>query len=371
MKVDIFDFNLDKSSIANAPANPRDSSKLLDLSNPPKISDKHFYNLPDLLEEGDVLVFNNTKVIPAKLIAHKGDAKLEITLYRPVDALNWWAFIKNSKRLKENDIIMIKDSDFKAEVLEKKGEEGVLLNFLCKPEDLQTNLNKYGSMPLPPYIKRQEQKKEDFNNYQTIYAKHEGAVAAPTAGLHFTEDVFAKLEKKGIKKVFLTLHVGAGTFLPVKTENTQDHKMHSEYGVITQDVCDVINQAKQNGKRIIAVGTTSLRVLETVADESGFLKPWAGDTNIFITPGYKFKVIDYIITNFHLPKSTLFMLICAIAGVDFMKSAYQHAIDNNYRFYSYGDSSIIKVKKWATFFKIFLQIFINWGFLQHCSLSQQ
>ncbi len=345
MKVDIFDFTLDKSSIANAPANPRDTSKLLDLSNPPHITDKHFYDLPDLLEEGDVLVFNDTKVIPAKLLAQRGEAKLEITLYRPVDSLNWWAFIKNSKRLKPNDIITIQGSDFQAEVIEKKGEEGVLLSFLCKPEELQINLNKYGSMPLPPYIKRSEKKQEDFKSYQTIYAKHEGAVAAPTAGLHFTDAVFEKLEKKGIKKVFLTLHVGAGTFLPVKVENTQDHKMHSEYGIITQDVCDVINNAKKNGNRVISVGTTSLRVLETVADEDGFLKPWCGDTNIFITPGYKFKIIDYIITNFHLPKSTLFMLICAIAGIDYMKKAYKHAIDSGYRFYSYGDSSIIKVNK--------------------------
>ncbi|MFI3241162.1 MAG: tRNA preQ1(34) S-adenosylmethionine ribosyltransferase-isomerase QueA [Alphaproteobacteria bacterium] len=345
MKVDIFDFDLDKSLIANQPANPRDASKLLDLSNPPMISDKHFYDLPDLLDDGDVLVFNNTKVIPARMLAQRGEAKLEITLYRPVSQVLWWAFIKNSKRLKIDDVIVINNSDFTAKIIEKKGDEGVLLEFLCAPEDVQINLNQHGFMPLPPYIKRDAKNENDFKSYQTIYAKHEGAVAAPTAGLHFTDEVFAKLEAKGVKKVFLTLHVGAGTFLPVKVENTENHKMHSEYGIITQDVCDTINEAKKNGKKVIAVGTTSLRVLETVADETGFLKPWCGDTDIFITPGYKFKVIDYIITNFHLPKSTLFMLISAIAGLDFMQGAYKHAMDNGYRFYSYGDSSIIKVKR--------------------------
>lgn len=345
MQVDIFDFVLDKSLIANQPANPRDTSKLLDMSNVPEIKDRRFYDLPDLLEEGDVLVFNDTKVIPAKLVAYRGNAKVEITLYRPVNALQWWAFIKNSKRLKPDDIIIVENSDFKAKILEKKEDDGVLLEFLCAPEDVQINLSKYGFMPLPPYIKREEKNDNDFKNYQTIYAKHEGAVAAPTAGLHFTDRVFEALEKKGVKKVFLTLHVGAGTFLPVKVEDTKNHKMHSEYGIISQESCDIINQAKKNGKKIVAVGTTSLRVLETAANPDGTINPWCGDTNIFITPGYKFKIIDYIITNFHLPKSTLFMLICAIGGIDFMKQAYQHAMTNQYRFYSYGDSSIIKVVK--------------------------
>lgn len=359
MKVDIFDFELDKELIANQPADPRDSCKLLDLSNPNEIHDRIFYDLPELVEEGDVLVFNDTKVIPAKLYARRGQAEVEVTLYHPVDGIEWWAFVKNSKRLRINDEITFytdeispEKSDFAAQILEKKADDGIRLKFNCQPQDLGSQLEKYGSMPLPPYIKREKPSTDgntslwsrysDKENYQTIYAKYEGAVAAPTAGLHFTDRVFKALEQKGIKKVFLTLHVGAGTFLPVKVEDTENHKMHAEYGIIHQEACDIINEAKKNGKKIIAVGTTSLRLLETAADEKGILHPFTGETSIFITPGYKFKIIDYIITNFHLPKSTLFMLICAIAGIERMKNAYKHAMTHGYHFYSYGDSSIIK-----------------------------
>lgn len=355
MRVDVFDFELDKELIAKEPANPRDTSKLLDLSDEKNIADRHFYDLPDLLHKGDVLVFNNTKVIPARLYGKRGEAEVEVTLYHPENGLTWWAFIKNSKRLRPEDIISFYTSEiaaensiFKAKVLEKHGEDGVLLEFLCSADDLQKMLETYGLMPLPPYIKREKpvagmwNKYNDKENYQTVYAKYEGAVAAPTAGLHFTEDVLKKLEEKGVTKVFLTLHVGAGTFLPVKTDDTKDHKMHAEYGVITSEACDIINKAKQEGRRVIAVGTTSVRLLESAADEQGVLHPFNGETSIFITPGYKFKIIDYIITNFHLPKSTLFMLICAIAGTERMKEAYAHAIKQKYRFYSYGDSSILK-----------------------------
>ncbi len=344
MKVDIFDFELNKELIATEPASPRDSSKLLDLSINGQISDRRFHDLPSLLNPEDILVFNDTKVIPAKLYGRRGQAELEVTLYRLDAELNWWAFIKNSKRLKIGDTITfysasipIEKSTFTAKVLEKKEDDGVLLSL-----NSVENLEIYGSMPLPPYIKREKlENKNDTQNYQTVYAKNEGAVAAPTAGLHFTPEVMAALEQKGVKKVFLTLHVGAGTFLPVKTEDTIDHKMHSEFGIISGEAADKINQAKASGGRVIAVGTTSLRLLETAADDQGILHPFSGDTNIFITPGYKFKIIDAVITNFHLPKSTLFMLVCAIAGTDFMKSAYKHAMLHNYRFYSYGDSSII------------------------------
>ena len=356
MQVDIFDFDLDRSLIASQPANPRDTSRLLDLSVEDKISDRHFYDLPEVLQKGDLLVFNDTKVIPARLYGARGQAKVEITLYRPVDGIEWWSFIKNSKRLHIGDKISFytdditpEQSDFYAEVLEKKGDDGVRIKFGCQAEILASNLQKYGLMPLPPYIKRDKptvggiwDKYNDKENYQTIYAHYEGAVAAPTAGLHFTERVFEALEKKGIEKVFITLHVGAGTFLPVKTEDTKDHKMHAEYGEITPEACEIINRAKREGRRIVAVGTTSLRLLESATDDNGVLHPFAGSTDIFITPGYKFKMIDMIITNFHLPKSTLFMLICAIAGIDRMKNAYRHAIEKKYRFYSYGDSSIIK-----------------------------
>lgn len=355
MRVDIFDFDLDRSLIAEKPANPRDTSKLLDLSKEDAVSDRIFHELPELLNEGDILVFNDTKVIPARLYGQRGEALVEVTLYHPIDGITWNSFIKNAKRLHIGDTVAFytseisaADSDFTAEVMEKKGEDGIVLKFNCDPKDLNRLLEKYGSMPLPPYIKREKptnglwDKFNDKENYQTVYAKHEGAVAAPTAGLHFTPRVFEALEKKGIKKVFLTLHVGAGTFLPVKVEDTENHKMHAEYGVISQEACDIINEAKKNGKNIIAVGTTSLRLLESAADEKGIMHPFTGETSIFITPGYKFRIIDYIITNFHLPKSTLFMLICAIAGTERMQAAYKYAMEHKYRFYSYGDSSILK-----------------------------
>ncbi len=355
MQVDIFDFDLPRECIATQPATPRDSSRLLDLSVENQISDRRFYDLPSLLEEGDVLVFNDTKVIPARLYGARGEALVEVTLYHPVDGIQWWSFIKNAKRLHPGDTIRFytseitaENSDFTATVIEKKDEDGVLISFNCPPANLGHMLEQYGFMPLPPYIKREKpraglwDKFDDKENYQTVYAKHEGAVAAPTAGLHFTPNVLDTLQKKGIKQVFLTLHVGAGTFLPVKTDDTKDHKMHAEYGIISTEAAEAINTAKAAGKRIIAVGTTSLRLLETAADNNGILHPYADETNIFITPGYKFKMIDMLITNFHLPKSTLFMLVCAVAGLDRMQNAYRHAIENGYRFYSYGDSSILK-----------------------------
>ncbi len=355
MQVDDFDFVLDKSLIAKEPARPRDASKLLDLSREGEIHDRHFYDLPEILQKGDVLVFNDTKVIPARLYGKRGEALVEVTLYHPIDGRIWWSFIKNSKRLRLNDIIRFytdeilpENSDFTARVLEKNGEEGVLIEFGCDAGVLGTYLEKYGSMPLPPYIKRDKpgqglwNRYNDKENYQTIYARHEGAVAAPTAGLHFTPRVLEALDEKGVERVFLTLHVGAGTFLPVKVEDTKDHKMHAEYGVIAMEVAEKINRAKRDGRRIIAVGTTSVRLLESAADEQGVLHPFTGETDIFITPGYKFRIIDMIITNFHLPKSTLFMLICAISGTERMKKAYQHAMEHKYRFYSYGDSSILK-----------------------------
>lgn len=355
MKVDIFDFDLDKDLIAKMPANPRDASRLLDLSAPDKINDLHFYDLPKLLKAGDVMVFNDTKVIPARLYGQRGEALVEVTLYHPDDGISWWSFIKNSKRLHVGDTIRFytdeisaDDSTFAAEVVQKDQEDGVLIKFNCAPDDLGKFLEQYGSMPLPPYIKRDKplpglwNRYNDKEDYQTVYAKHEGAVAAPTAGLHFTDNLLKQIDEMGVKRVFLTLHVGAGTFLPVKTDDTENHKMHAEYGMISEQTAQIINQAKREGRRIIAVGTTSVRLLESAADDAGVLHPFCGETDIFITPGYKFKILDTIITNFHLPKSTLFMLICAIGGLERMQNAYQHAIKEKYRFYSYGDSCIIK-----------------------------
>jgi S-adenosylmethionine:tRNA ribosyltransferase-isomerase len=356
MKVDIFDFDLPRELIAAQPVSPRDTSRLLDLSVEGQITDRHFTELPDLLQPGDVLVCNDTKVIPARLYGQRGEALVEVTLYHPVDGLAWWSFIKNAKRLHVGDKISFytetvpaADSPFCATVLEKDVEDGVLLRFDCAAEELPTYLEKFGYMPLPPYIKRERpnpdslwHKFDDKENYQTVYARYEGAVAAPTAGLHFTPDVIQKIKDKGVTQVFITLHVGAGTFLPVKTEDTENHKMHAEYGVITPQAAEQINRAHATGHRVIAVGTTSLRLLETAADDKGKVQPFCGETSIFITPGYKFKVIDMLVTNFHLPKSTLFMLVSAVAGLDRMQQAYAHAIQEKYRFYSYGDSSIIK-----------------------------
>ena len=350
VKVDLFDFELNRELIAKQPASPRDTSRLLDLSESDCITDRYFYDLPKLLRPVDIMVFNDTKVIPARLYGQRGDALVEVTLYRPDDGICWWSFINNAKRLHIGDTIYFytsaiaaAQSDFSAEVLQKDNEDGVLIKFNCFPDILSKKLEQYGSMPLPPYIKRDKplpglwNPYNDKEDYQTVYAKHEGAVAAPTAGLHFTDRLLKEIDSLNVKRVFLTLHV-----LPVKTDDTDNHKMHAEYGIIPQSTCDIINQARSEGKRIIAVGTTSVRLLESAADNNGILHPFCGETDIFITPGYKFKMLDMIITNFHLPKSTLFMLICAIGGTERMKQAYQHAINEKYRFYSYGDSSIIK-----------------------------
>ena len=356
MKVDIFDFELDRSLIAKQPASPRDTSRLLDLSEEDKIADRRFYDLPDILRKGDVLVFNDTKVIPARLYGARGDARVEVTLYRPVDGVRWWSFVKNAKRLHPGDTVCFytdditpEESGFTASVIEKKEDDGVLIAFDCPPEQLASDLQKYGLMPLPPYIKRDKpaqggiwDKYNDKENYQTIYARFEGAVAAPTAGLHFTDRVFRALEEKGVEKVFVTLHVGAGTFLPVKTADTKDHKMHTEYCEISPEACDAVNRAKAEGRRIIAVGTTSVRTLETVADENGFLRPCSGDTSIFIYPPYKFKCVDALITNFHLPESTLIMLVSALMGREQCLAVYKEAVEKRYRFFSFGDAMFIE-----------------------------
>lgn len=342
MKTDIFTFDLPLECIANEPANPRDSSKLLYLNPKGEIQHHHVADLDKILRTGDVLVFNDTKVIPARLFGTRGQAHFEITLFKQLNLSDWEALIKNSRRLKIGDIISI-NSDFSATVLEKKVEGPVVLHFNKSGADLMAALHQTGIMPLPPYIKREQGGKEsDKANYQTIYAKHEGAVAAPTAGLHFTDSLFNRLEEKGIEKVFVTLHVGGGTFLPVKVDDTDDHKMHAEFGVLTQEVADKLNQAKKEGRRIITVGTTSLRLLESATDENGIIHPFENDTSIFITPGYKFKAIDAMFTNFHLSGSTLFMLVCAFAGIDTMKQTYQTAIQEGYRFFSYGDACFLE-----------------------------
>ena len=342
MKTEIFKFDLPDELIADYPAEPRDSAKLLHILSNGSLEDKIVSDLASLLRPDDVLVFNDTKVIPARLYGYRDSAQIELTLFKQENLSDWTVLAKKTRRLKENDKIEF-TPDFWATVLKKNESGSVLVRFNKSGGDLMAFLNQVGIMPLPPYIRREKGGREsDKADYQTIYACHEGAVAAPTAGLHFTQDLFNRLDKKGIECLFLTLHVGGGTFLPVKVSDTDHHKMHAEYGVLTKEVSDKINEAKRAGRRIIPVGTTSLRLLETAADEKGIVHPFCGETSIFITPGYHFKVIDAIFTNFHLSESTLFMLVCAFAGIDRMKEAYHHAIDKKYRFFSYGDACLIE-----------------------------
>ncbi len=342
MKTDIFTFEMPADLIAHEPANPRDSSKLLHIQSTGKYAEYTTGQLDALLKKGDVLVFNNTKVIPARFFGIRGLAKIEITLFKQLNLNQWEALIKNARRLKINDIIEL-SPDFTAQVVEKLENGAIVLSFNKSGADLMAAFHHIGSMPLPPYINRKSGAKEsDNHNYQTIYAKHEGAVAAPTAGLHFTDDLLNRLKNKGIDVIFVTLHVGGGTFLPVKVDDTDNHQMHAEYGIITQESADCLNKAKQEGRRIITVGTTSLRILESASDKVGHVKAFSGFTDIFITPGYQFKMVDMMFTNFHLSGSTLFMLVSAFAGIDTMKKAYNFAILNKYRFFSYGDACLIE-----------------------------
>ncbi len=336
MKLSDFNFNLPEELIAKYPPKNRTDSRMLVV---PGNQDKKFTDFPSLLNSGDVLVLNNTKVIPARIYGLRGEAKIEATLHKKINENTWLAFVKNSKRLKLNDTI-----DFEkmtAKVLEKT-DAGVLLKFNKSNENLLSVLNEIGHMPLPPYMKRNDDSADKLR-YQTVFAERDGSVAAPTAGLHFTDEILKKIKAKNVKIVFVTLHVGAGTFLPVKTENLDEHIMHSEWGEIDKKTAEILNKARENGGRIIAVGTTATRILET-ASQSGEVKSFCGETDIFITPGYKFKAVDVMLTNFHLPKSTLFMLVSALAGTIEMKSAYKTAIEKKYRFYSYGDCCFLEKK---------------------------
>nr|WP_321483099.1 tRNA preQ1(34) S-adenosylmethionine ribosyltransferase-isomerase QueA [uncultured Cohaesibacter sp.] len=345
MRVDSFDFDLPQDSIALRPHNPRDEAKLLFVPPTGAFEDHCVLNLPDFLQPGDALVFNDTKVIPAELSGTRvrGEirAGIHFNLHKREDLATWRAFARPAKKVLLGDRIEFSE-EFSAEVTEKGDAGEVCLRFNCAGPELDQAIASVGHIPLPPYIasKRAEDEK-DKTDYQTIYADKDGAVAAPTAGLHFTDRLFAKLDEKNIERHFVTLHVGAGTFLPVKAEDTKDHKMHAEWGEISPELADKLNAVHARGNRIIAVGTTSLRLLESAAGEDGIIKPFCGDTDIFITPGYRFRAIDGLMTNFHLPKSTLFMLVSAIMGRERMQAAYAHAITNGYRFYSYGDSSLL------------------------------
>lgn len=339
MRVDLFDFELPQDRIALRPARPRDSARLLAVDGS-EISDHQFLELPDLLRRGDVLVFNDTKVIPAQLEGTRGAASIGATLHKREGPRAWQAFLRNARRARIGDAIDFGEG-VRARVVEKSANGSALLYFEGE-EPVELLLQRAGRMPLPPYIaSRRPADEDDRADYQTMFAKAEGAVAAPTAALHFTARLLEALDARGIGRETLTLHVGAGTFLPVKSNDTSQHVMHAEWGRIDAATAERLNVIRQSGGRVIAVGTTSLRLLESAAGEDGVIHPFEGDTAIFIEPGYRFKVVDGLVTNFHLPRSTLFMLVSALMGLEVMKSAYAHAIEQGYRFYSYGDASLL------------------------------
>ncbi|MCW2236280.1 tRNA preQ1(34) S-adenosylmethionine ribosyltransferase-isomerase QueA [Azospirillum canadense] len=337
MKTTDFDFDLPADRIAEHPVKPRDAARLLDVAE--RLHDRVVRDLPSLLEPGDLMVVNDTRVIPARLDGRRGEVRVEITLHKREGEREWASFARPGKRLKPGDVIAIAD-DFSAEVLSKDGME-VRLRFSAGGAELMAALHRHGRMPLPPYIRR-EADAQDASDYQTVFAAREGAVAAPTAGLHFTPELLAALDARGIRRVPVTLHVGAGTFLPVKVEDVADHRMHSEWGEVPAETAEAINATRAAGGRIVSIGTTPLRILETVGLEDGTIRSFSGETDIFITPGYRFKIVDLLVTNFHLPRSTLFMLVCAFAGMERMKAAYAHAIAGQYRFFSYGDASLLR-----------------------------
>jgi S-adenosylmethionine:tRNA ribosyltransferase-isomerase len=340
MRVDLFDFELPTERIALRPARPRDAARMLVVPAEGGFEDLSVRDLPRMLRAGDVLVFNDTKVIPAQLEGRRGEARIGATLHKRIDLRRWQAFVRNAKRLHEGDTI-----EFPAGVsvtAERRHDDGSWTLVFHGNDPVEVLLERAGQMPLPPYIAGKRATDEaDRADYQTLFAREEGAVAAPTAALHFTPELLAALDEAGIARETLTLHVGAGTFLPVKADDTADHAMHAEWGRIDVETAARLNAARQAGGRLIAVGTTSLRLLESAADEDGTIRPFEGDTAIFITPGYRFRAVDGLMTNFHLPKSTLFMLVSALMGLERMQAAYAHAIAREYRFYSYGDASLL------------------------------
>ncbi|SFF95469.1 S-adenosylmethionine:tRNA ribosyltransferase-isomerase [Novosphingobium sp. CF614] len=340
MRVDLFDFDLPPERIALRPARPRDAARMLVVQEDAPFADRHVRDLPELLRAGDVLVFNDTRVIPAQLEGWRGAARIGATLHKRIDLRRWQAFVRNAKRLRPGDRV-----EFPADVAalaEQRHDDGSWTLRFEGDEPVEVLLERAGRMPLPPYIAgKRETDAADASDYQTMFARAKGAVAAPTAALHFTPGLVERLDAAGIARETLTLHVGAGTFLPVKAEDTADHRMHAEWGRIDAATATRLNAARAAGGRLIAVGTTSLRLLESAAGDDGLVRPFEGDTAIFITPGYRFKAIDGLMTNFHLPRSTLFMLVSALMGLERMRAVYDHAIAGEYRFYSYGDSSLL------------------------------
>jgi S-adenosylmethionine:tRNA ribosyltransferase-isomerase len=349
MRVSDFDFHLPEECIALRPIVPREAAKMLVAKeNSTQFYDKHVHNLSQFLRAGDVLVVNDTKVIRARLkgVRIRGDAKaaIEVLLHQRVDQDSWKAFIRPAKKLNLGETICFsnENGELSAQLLEKNATGDVLLKFDKVGAILDTAIAIQGELPLPPYImSKRKVDAQDSSDYQTIFAKEEGAVAAPTAGLHLTQSLIKEIEAIGVTIETVTLHVGAGTFLPVKVDDTNDHVMHGEWGIVSTKTALALNNARAKNGRIIAVGTTSLRLLESAVDEQGAIQPFSQETRIFITPGFQFKAVDVLLTNFHLPKSTLFMLVSAFCGTKTMKLAYKHAISSDYRFYSYGDASLL------------------------------
>jgi len=356
MKVDQFDFELPEDRIALRPVEPRDTARLLGVApgDPVQLFDSKVKDLPGLLTPGDCLVFNDTRVIPARLtgVRHRDGAtgaQIEVTLHQRLDGNRWLAFGRPAKRMKPGDRLrfgvrgeacLAGELDADVEARSDGGE--VTLSFALSGAVLDEAIAAHGDMPLPPYIAgKRPTDQQDETDYQTVYAERDGAVAAPTAGLHFTPELMAALDERGIERAFVTLHVGAGTFLPVKADDTSGHRMHAEWGEVTEKVAERLNAVRRRGGRVIAVGTTSLRLLESAADPDGNVQPYHGSTDIFITPGYTFRAVDGLMTNFHLPRSTLFMLVSAFSGLKVMHAAYAHAIVQRYRFYSYGDACLL------------------------------
>lgn len=352
MLISEYDYNLPEELIAQMPADKRDNSRMMVLNRKDRtISHKHFYDIVDLIEPNTLLVMNNTKVLPARLIGHKDTgAKIEVFLLKQNSKMqdeheNWEVLIKPSKRVKPDTIIKISD-ELSVRAIKRLEENGEwLVELIFNGNNVLDVLHRNGNIPLPPYIERkipnEDLKKLDFERYQTVYAKDEGSVAAPTAGLHFTKEILKKLENKGVELAYVTLNVGLGTFRPVQCENVENHKMHSETFEISEKAAEQINRAKAEGKKIVAVGTTTVRTLETAYKKFGCIKACHDHSELFIYPPYEFKIIDNLITNFHLPKSTLLMLVSALAGKDFIFEAYKEAIENKYRFFSYGDCMYI------------------------------
>ncbi len=356
MKTDLFDFDLPADRIALRPASPRDTARLL-VVQPGWVSgfeDRSITDLPELLRPGDCLVVNDSKVIAARLTGRRigrgtTEPEIEATLHKRLDGSHWRAFILGAKKVQVGDTLRFGTEgkvcflgELDAQVSQKDEEGDVTLSFSFHGSVLDQAIEERGAMPLPPYIaSRRAPDEQDRSDYQTVFAHDEGSVAAPTAGLHFTERLLGRLKQRGIGLQRVTLHVGAGTFLPVKADDTDSHKMYAEFGVVSAETVGVLNATRSKGGRIVAVGSTALRLLESAADENGKLREFSGETAIFITPGYRFKVVDLMLTNFHLPRSTLFMLISAFSGLDCMKRAYAHAIAAGYRFYSYGDACLL------------------------------